>query len=123
MKNFKPRLIRFRAYPNLTYFTEGAYFLYFLEKNFKEKKQKVEKFNTDVGRVYSIDYMNSKDMIVSASVRGFSDLYVYNTSTTNLRQLSNDPWDDLDAVGVNIGGRKGILFSLADGWKLRFGSF
>ena len=85
--------------------------LYFLEKNFKEKKQKVEKFNTDVGRVYSIDYMNPKDMIVSASVRGFSDLYVYNTSTTNLRQLSNDPWDDLDAVGVNIGGRKGILFS------------
>jgi hypothetical protein len=88
--------------------------VYFFEKNLKDKKaskSKTVKFNPDAQRVYSIDYMNTKDMIVSANMRGFSDLYVFNTFTTIMRQLSNDHWDDLDAVSVNLRGKKGILFS------------
>ncbi len=87
--------------------------VYTFEKNTKDKKAKTktEKFNPDVQRVFSVDFLNGKDMVLTASVRGFSDIFVYNTATTGLRQLSNDHWDDLDAVAVNLGGHKGILFS------------
>lgn len=88
--------------------------VYFFEKNLKDKKAakpKTVKFNPDAQRVYSIDYLNPKDMIISANVRGFSDIYMFNTYTTIMRQLSNDHWDDLDAVAVNVRGKKGIIFS------------
>jgi hypothetical protein len=88
--------------------------VYFFEKNLKDKKAskpKTVKFNPDAQRVYSIDYLNSKDMIISANIRGFSDLYIFNTFTTNMKQLSNDHWDDLDAVSVNLRGKKGVIFS------------
>ena len=87
--------------------------VYAYEKNIKNKKAKTknEKFNPDVQRIFSVDFLNGKDMVLTASVRGFSDVFIYNTATTALRQLSNDFWDDLDAVAVNLGGHKGILFS------------
>jgi hypothetical protein len=87
--------------------------VYSFEKNIKDTKAKTktEKFNPDVQRVFSVDFLNGKDMVLTASVRGFSDVFIYNTATTGLRQLNNDHWDDLDAVAVNLGGRKGIIFS------------
>ncbi len=87
--------------------------VYFNEQNLKDKKvkSKTVKFNPDAQRVYSIDYLNPKDMVISANVRGFSDIYTYNTYTTNMKALSNDHWDDLDAVAVNLRGKKGIIFS------------
>lgn len=87
--------------------------VYTFEKNLKDKKakSKTQKFNPDVQRVFSIDFLNGKDMVITATVRGYSDVFIYNTATTGLRQLSNDHWDDLDAVSVNLGGRKGIIFS------------
>jgi hypothetical protein len=87
--------------------------VYFNEQNLKDKKvkSKTVKFNPDAQRVYSIDYLNTKDMIISANVRGFSDLYIFNTFTTGMKALSNDLWDDLDAVAVNLRGKKGIVFS------------
>jgi hypothetical protein len=87
--------------------------LYSFEKNVKDQKvkSKTEKFNPDVQRIFSVDFLNPKDMILTASIRGFSDVFLYNTTTTGLRQLSNDHWDDLDATVVNVGGRKGIIFS------------
>jgi hypothetical protein len=88
--------------------------VYFFEKNLKDKKEKkpkTVKFNPDAQRVFSIDYLNSKDMVISANIRGFSDILIFNTYTTAMRQLSNDLWDDLDAVAVNLRGKKGIIFS------------
>ncbi|MBL7817713.1 MAG: hypothetical protein JNL70_22085 [Saprospiraceae bacterium] len=87
--------------------------VYTFEKNVKDKKvkNKTTKFNPDVQRVFSIDFLNGKDMVLTASVRGYSDVFVYNTATTGLRQLSNDHWDDLGAIAVNLDGRKGIVFS------------
>ncbi len=97
--------------------------VYTFEKNLKDKKvkTKTEKFNPDVQRVFSIDFLNGKDMVLTASVRGFSDIFIYNTATTGLRQLNNDHWDDLGAVAVNLGNRKGIVFSsnrLNERWEV-----
>lgn len=97
--------------------------VYSFEKNIKDKKAKTktEKFNPDVQRVFSVDFLNGKDMVLTASVRGYSDVFIYNTATTGLRQLSNDHWDDLDAVSVNLGGHKGIVFSsnrLNERWEV-----
>lgn len=97
--------------------------VYAFEKNIKNPKvkTKTEKFNPDVQRVFSVDFLNPKDMVLTATVRGYSDVFIYNTATTGLRQLSNDHWDDLDAVSVNLGGHKGILFSsnrLNERWEV-----
>lgn len=82
-----------------------------LDYNFNDKKKKIENFQPDFQRVYSIDFMNPRDMVVSAAVRGFSDIYLYNINNRSFKQISNDFWDDLDAVSVNLFGKKGILFS------------
>ena len=82
-----------------------------LDYNFNDKKKKIEDFQPDFQRVYSIDFMNPRDMVVSAAVRGFSDIYLYNINNRSFKQISNDFWDDLDAVSVNLFGKKGILFS------------
>jgi hypothetical protein len=83
----------------------------FMDYNFKDKKKKVENFQPDFQRVYSIDFMNPKDMIISAGKRGFSDIYQYNINNNSFKQVSNDFWDDLDASYVNLFGHKGVIFS------------
>ncbi len=82
-----------------------------LDYNIKDKKRKLDNFQPEFQRVYSIDFMNPKDMVITASVRGYSDIFLYNINNQSFKQVSNDFWDDLDAVYVNSFGKKGIIFS------------
>ncbi len=75
------------------------------------KKMKTEELSTQFQRVHSIDYVNPNTLLFSATVRGFSDLYLYYLNTRQSERLTNDYYDDLDAVSVNVRGRKGILFA------------
>ncbi len=76
-----------------------------LEKEFKEP------FAPEYQRIYSIDYIDNKDMVITAATRGLSDLFIYKTKTRQSTRLTNDFYDDLDASFVTLGNRKGILFS------------
>ena len=82
-----------------------------LDYNLGDKKRKTEDFQPDFQRVYSIDFVNPRDMVISAAVRGSSDIYLYNINNRSFKQVSNDFWDDLDAISVNLFGKKGIVFS------------
>ena len=82
-----------------------------LNYNFMDKKKTIEDFQPDFQRVYSIDYVNAKDMVVSAAKKGFSDIYLYNILNRNYKQISSDFWDDLDATYVNFFDHKGVIFS------------
>ena len=82
-----------------------------MEYNVQTKKKTVEDILGEFQRVYSIDFMDSKNMVLSAASRGFSDIFLYNTINRNFKRITNDFWDDLDATYVNLNGKRGILFA------------
>jgi len=65
----------------------------------------------DFQRLYSISYIDDLNYIFSASLDGFSDLFLYKSKNRNYERLTNDFFDDLDAEYVELFGQKGILFS------------
>jgi hypothetical protein len=82
-----------------------------MEYSIADKKRKIEDFQPDFQKVYSMEFVNPRDVIISAAIRGASDIYQYNTVGRTYKAISNDFWDDLDAVPVNLFGKKGIVFS------------
>ncbi|MEZ5040066.1 MAG: hypothetical protein R2828_09240 [Saprospiraceae bacterium] len=75
------------------------------------KKGEVSDLASNYQRVYSIDFVNTFTLVFSATVSGFSDLFLYYTKTRQSERITRDFYDDLDASFVNIRNRKGILFS------------
>lgn len=75
------------------------------------KKATVEDLSTEYHRVYSMEYINPVTMVFSAAVRGISDIFLYYTNTRQTQRITNDFWDDLDPVYVQLGASKGILFA------------
>ncbi|NRB53468.1 MAG: hypothetical protein HRU41_37780 [Saprospiraceae bacterium] len=75
------------------------------------KKKEVSDLASNYQRVYSIDYVNTYTLVFSATVGGFSDLFMYYTKTRQSERITRDFYDDLDASFVNIGNKKGILFA------------
>lgn len=75
------------------------------------KKSVTEDLSTQYQRVYSMEYMNAFNLVISATVRGFSDIFIYKTKTRQTDRITNDFYDDLDAAYVTVKGRRGILFS------------
>jgi len=82
-----------------------------LRTNLQSGKTTNELFGVQYQRVYSIDYMTPNTMVISASTRGISDLFVYFLQTRQGQRITNDIWDDLDASYVQMGERRGVLFS------------
>lgn len=82
-----------------------------LRTNLQSGKTTNELFGVQYQRVYSIDYMNPNALIISATARGISDLYLYFLKTRQGQRLTNDIYDDLDATYVQLKDRRGILFS------------
>ncbi|MCB9316742.1 MAG: PD40 domain-containing protein [Lewinellaceae bacterium] len=62
-------------------------------------------------RVYSMDYINPIDLVFSACVKGYADLFIYHTVNRNTERLTQDFWDDLDASVTVLDGHRGILFA------------
>lgn len=75
------------------------------------KKKEVTDLASDYQRVYSIDFVNTYTLVFSATVGGFSDLFLYYTKTRQSERITRDFYDDLDASYVNIGNKRGILFA------------
>ena len=74
-------------------------------------KKEVKDLSPEFQRVFSMDFINPIDMVLSAAVRGYSDLFIYHTVTRQTERLTQDFWDDLDATIVTIDGRKSIAFA------------
>jgi hypothetical protein len=67
---------------------------------------------TDFQRIYSISYLRMIWIIyMSASLDGFSDLVLYKSKNRNFEKITNDYYDDLDALNtLQYDGKKGITF-------------
>lgn len=74
-------------------------------------KKEVKEISPEFQRVYSMDYASSTELLFSAMVKGYTDLFVYRTVSRQTERLTQDFWDDLDAKFVTLDGRKGILFA------------
>lgn len=75
------------------------------------KEKTTEDMPTQFQRIYSMDYASPNDMILSAAVRGQSDLFLYFLLNRQAQRLTTDIWDDLDASFVQVRGQRGILFA------------
>ena len=70
-----------------------------------------EAFAVTLDRVFSMAYSDPGRMIITASTQGRTDLFYYVPGQRQLQRITNDFWDDLDAVPVNIRGRQGVVFA------------
>lgn len=77
----------------------------------EKRKGEVTDMPPQFQRVYSMDYLTNFDYVLSASERGYSDLYTYFSKTRQPQRITNDFWDDLDARVVKIDGKSGVIFS------------
>ena len=79
--------------------------------NLLEKSDVTEELGTEYHRVYSMEYVNPSTLVLSATVRGFSDIFLYYPATRQSQRITTDFWDDLDAAPVKIRDRTGIVFA------------
>ena len=63
-------------------------------------------------KVNSISYgPDNKSVVMSANVKGQSDIYIYNYAGGKTQQLTDDFWDDINPYSVVINGKKGVVFA------------
>lgn len=79
--------------------------------NVRTGKHEEEPLSTEYQRVYSMSYVNPITLVFSATVRGYSDIFLYYTNTRQTQRITNDFWDDLDATYVEVDNRRGIIFA------------
>ncbi len=84
---------------------------YYLSYDLASEESVVEPLDPQIQRVYSMDFINPGKILFSASTRGIGDLFIYRPSVRQTERITNDFWDDLDAVVVNLRGKKGIVFA------------
>ncbi|HMP28923.1 MAG TPA: hypothetical protein PKD85_04950, partial [Saprospiraceae bacterium] len=89
---------------------EGKY-INLYRYNLRDKKIQSQKFPLAFQRVYSICYLDDRYYIISASIEGVSDLFLYDTRGREFLNITADYYDDLDAHYTTLNGEKGILFS------------
>jgi WD40-like Beta Propeller Repeat len=84
---------------------------YLTQLNPKTRKKTINVLAPDYQRVYSMDFVNSNDILFSAAIKGFSDLMIYKTRTKQTERITQDFWDDLDASVTRLNGRPGIMWT------------
>ncbi len=62
-------------------------------------------------RVLSMDYFNNSEMVFSAIVNGYSDLFIYQTINRQTQRITQDFYDDLDVRVVRTDNQLGLLFA------------
>lgn len=84
-------------------------FVYDLVKKLKVSKQELP---SDFTQIQDAKYMlNNNTLLLSAVKNGHSDIFVYKISEQSYDQITDDPYDDLDATFVAFPNKTGIIYS------------
>jgi hypothetical protein len=83
-------------------------FVYDAVTRMKTYKQELEGFQLIQDAKFMLD---NNTLILSAVKNGQSDIFVYKIKENSSQQITNDPYDDLDASFVAFPNKTGILFS------------
>ena len=70
-----------------------------------------DRVSPEYHRIYDVDYWSGDTLLLSASIDGFSDLFLYAPITRQSVRLTHDFYDDLDATVMHMDGARHILFS------------
>lgn len=81
-------------------------FLYDVKKD-KRVMNPVRKFQ----KIVSFSFVDSKQLVLSATQNGQTDIYLYTIASTTYRKLTDDFYDDLNPAYVKLDSMRGILFS------------
>ena len=79
--------------------------------DFNTKKKTTDIIGIRLDRVLTMAYDSPNTFLISAMQDGFSDIYTYFPASRQAINITNDFWDDLDAMPVNIRGRRGVVFA------------
>ncbi|PHI20757.1 hypothetical protein CEQ90_06820 [Lewinellaceae bacterium SD302] len=82
-----------------------------LRYDLNTEKSVTEDLGPQLQRVHSMEYANPGTMVLSATRSGFSDIYLYYPATRQSVPITNDFFDDLDAMPVRLGGNEGVIFA------------
>ncbi|MBC6994190.1 hypothetical protein QWY85_08285 [Neolewinella lacunae] len=82
-----------------------------MQYDLKTGKDVTKDLDITLDRVFSMAYVDPGTMIMTASAFGFTDLYTYFPANRASIKITNDFWDDLDAMPVNVEGRRGVVFA------------
>lgn len=74
-------------------------------------KSTTEPLLTEFQRVYSAEYLTNKELALSATTNGFSDIFIYKTIGRNYERITNDFYDDLDVSVCKLKNRTGLLWA------------
>jgi hypothetical protein len=84
-------------------------FVYDVVKKLKTSKQELpSEFQIIQDAKYMLD---NNTLVLSAVKNGQSDIFVYKIQEQTVQQITNDPYDDLDASFVAFPNKSGIVFS------------
>lgn len=84
---------------------------YFQWWNFRTNEEGRMKLDPRFEKVYSFDYFNDNNIVLSASEMGYADLYMVSLRRGRTERLTYDYFDDHDVRTAVVDGRKGILFA------------
>ena len=85
--------------------------IYLSMYDLKTKKTTTEEFAPGFQNIHNIDFVDGHTLAISASVNGFTDIFLYYPSKRQASRITSDIWDDLDVKFTTIRGNKGLLFS------------
>lgn len=74
-------------------------------------KKEIKPISPEFQRVHSMDFINSVDLAFAATVRGYTDIYIYHSITRQTERLTQDYWDDHDVAFVRLGSQRYLAFS------------
>ena len=69
-----------------------------------------DKLSPEYQRVYQVDWIDDKTLLLNASTDALADLYTYLPLTRESKRITTDFYDDLNASYGSLMGQKGILF-------------
>ncbi|MGB0864205.1 MAG: hypothetical protein ACPG19_01950 [Saprospiraceae bacterium] len=107
-------------YPLLTWSKNGNQLAVFYEKRDKAKlllhdltgeKSETLLIPTTYERVLSADFIDNRQIAISAIQSGYSDIYLFDIRTRQSKAVTRDYHDDMDATFATINGRNGIIFA------------
>ncbi len=92
------------------YYSEGKIhlFVYDIVSHYKRVVTDLDMFDQIQDMKYMLD---NNTLLLSAVKNGQSDIFVYHIPNSDVEQITNDVYDDLDATFVTFPGKTGIIYS------------
>lgn len=87
---------------------ETKMFVYDLVAGYKKDKQTINYFDQVLDASYMLD---DNTVILSAVKNGHSDIYTYKIEEREIKQITNDVYDDLNPSFISFPNKTGIIFS------------